>query len=86
MREVLSENLKTDMIMNKRNLYICPSTQVVLVQLEEMITTSNTKATVDGTDALTPDPTPGHAGGGLSRRKDIWTDPEEENEEYTNRF
>ena len=67
--------------MNKRNLYICPSTQEVLVQTEEMITTSNTKATVNGTDALEPEPTPGNASGGLSRRKDIWADPEEEEED-----
>ena len=67
--------------MNKRNLYICPSTQEVLVQLEEMITTSNTKATVNGTDALTPETSQGDASGGLSRRKDIWTDPEEEEED-----
>lgn len=67
--------------MNKRNLYICPSTQVVLVQLEEMITTSNTKATVNGTDALTSETSQGDASDGLSRRKDIWADPEEEEEE-----
>ena len=69
------------MIMNKKNLYICPSTQVVLVQTEEMIATSNTKATVDGTDALKPETSQGDASGGLSRRKDIWADPEEEEEE-----
>ena len=68
------------MIMNKKNLYICPSTQVVLVQLEAFMTGS-AKATVDNQPALDSDPTPGNASGGLSRRKDIWTDPEEEEEE-----
>lgn len=65
--------------MNKKNLYICPSTQVVLVQLEEMIAAS---AKVDGNPALTPDPTnPGDASTGKSRKYDIWADPEEEEEE-----
>ena len=63
--------------MNKKNLYICPSTQVVLVQLEAMIAAS---AKVDGQPGLTPDPTPGDPGDGKSRRKDIWADPEEEEE------
>ena len=67
------------MIMNKKNLYICPSTQVVLVQLEAMIAAS---AKVDGNDALTPnpDPNPGDASTGKSRKYDIWADPEEEEE------
>lgn len=63
-----------------KNLYICPSTQVVLVQLEAMIAAS---AKVDGNDALTPnpDPTPGDASTGKTRRKDIWDDEEEEIED-----
>lgn len=65
------------MTMNKRNLYICPSTQVVLVQLEEMIAAS---AKVDGNPALEPDPTPGDPSTGKSRKYDIWADPEEEEE------
>lgn len=66
--------------MNKKNLYICPSTQVVLVQTEEMIAAS---AKVDGNDALTPNPNPnpGDASTGKSRKYDIWADPEEEEEE-----
>lgn len=67
--------------MNKKNLYICPSTQVVLVQTEALMSASNIKATVDDTDALKPETSQGDASGGLSRRKDIWADPEEEEEE-----
>ena len=66
--------------MNKRNLYICPSTQVVLVQTEALMSVSDTKATVDGSDELTTDPTPGDASTGKSRKYDIWADPEEEEE------
>ena len=66
--------------MNKRNLYICPSTQVVLVQTEALMSVSDTKATVDGHDELTTDPTPADPSGGKSRKYDIWANPEEEEE------
>lgn len=68
------------MIMNKKNLYICPSTQVVLVQLEAMIAAS-AKAEVDNQPTLDYDPTQGDASTGKSRKYDIWADPEEEEEE-----
>ena len=67
----------------KKNQYISPSTDMVLVQLEQFIATS---AKVDGQPGLTPDPTPGDPSTGKSRRKDIWDDPEEEENENAYNF
>ena len=68
------------MIMKNKNLYISPDTDMVLIQTQQFIAISGK---VDGgtTPGLSEDPTPGDASSGKSRRKDIWTDPEEEEED-----
>lgn len=67
--------------MKKKNLYISPGTDMVFVQTQQFFATSGT---VDGNSSLTPDPdpTPGDpANDGKSRKYDIWTDPEEEEDD-----
>lgn len=66
------------MIMKKT--YHQPATDIT--ELETMnIMAGSTKATVDGDEALTPDPTSGNASGGLSRRRSVWDDPDMNEEE-----
>ena len=66
--------------MKNKNLYISPDTDMVLIQTQQFIAISG-KVEGSTTPGLSEEPTPGDASGGLSRRKDIWTDPEEEEED-----
>ena len=67
--------------MTKKTYTEAPDILMTKVQLQGIMAGS-TKATVNGVDALTPDPTPGDASGGLSRRHNVWDDEEldQENE------
>ena len=66
------------MIMKKS--YHQPATDITVLETMNIMAGS-TMATVDGEDALTPDPTFGDASGGLSRRRSVWDDPDMNEEE-----
>lgn len=64
----------------KKTMYIAPSMEMTEIELHPLMVPSVTNTGGDaGVDKADPaDPVPGTAQG---RRKDIWTDPEEEEEE-----
>ena len=66
--------------MTKKAYIEAPDITMTEVQLQGIMAGS-TKATVDDQEALTPDPTPGDASGGLSRRRSVWDDDELNEEE-----
>ncbi len=66
--------------MTKKAYTEAPDILMTKVQLQGIIAGSP-KATVDGTDALESESTPGDASGGLSRRRTVWDDEELDQEE-----
>ena len=61
--------------------YLKPTTDVLYISVEQMIAASDPIKPNGNTD-LTSAPTTDQTGGNLSRRKDIWADDEEEEEEF----
>ncbi len=66
--------------MNK-NMYIAPFVETTEIELHPLMDPSITGTTGTANDVSVADPTDPIPGKADSRRKDIWTDPEEEEEE-----
>ena len=65
-----------------KTTYLKPTIDVLYISVEQMIAASGDPILPNGTnDDLTNAPTTDETSGNLSRRKDIWADDEEEEEE-----
>ena len=61
--------------------YLKPTTDVLYISVEQMIAASDPVKPNGNTDLTSAPETPATSGN-LSRRKDIWADDEEEEEEF----
>ena len=63
-----------------KTTYLKPETDVLYISVEQMIAAS--KPITEGGGNLNDAPETTETSGNLSRRKDIWADEEEEEEQY----
>lgn len=63
-----------------KRIYQTPETELVTISVEQMIAISG--PVEDGFKTTDPVPTTDETSGNLSRRRDIWADEEEEEEQY----
>ena len=64
-----------------KTTYLKPTTDVLYISVEQMIAASDPVSPTSTNNDLTKTPETTETSGNLSRRKDIWTDPEEDEEE-----
>ena len=62
-------------------IYLKPTTDMLYISVEQMIATSGPVSPTSGNNDLSKATETTETSGNLTRRKDIWTDPDEEEEE-----
>ena len=65
-----------------KTIYLKPTTDEIYVNVEQLLSNASDPVKPGGNTDLGNAPTTDDTSGNLSRRKDIWTDDEEEEEEF----